>query len=202
MNKRCVIAISLATLVLILIPSYIAYPKNSEEEYVHMYKELNNACERPLGGCIRGINETITPTCSSLHHRNMITDGPLVISHFTFNGKIHGFAPFKESGFYYQFTKKLGGDNSKRYIDGILGILPLYMGVSLKPVHILAVGFNPCKLYNQVFCPFIELLIPCIGLSIRIMEDNNEERPVIVYEYNLDICGMGFLTGGTHFSSP
>lgn len=202
MNKRSVITISLTTLVLILILSDIVYPKNREEEHVHMYKDLNNTCNRPLGGCIRGINETITPTCSSLDQRNMITDGPLIISHFTFKGKIHGFAPLKEPGFYYQFTKKLGGNNSSRYIDGVIGILPFYMGVSLKPVHILAVGCNPCKMYNQMFCPFIELLTPCIGVSIRIMEDNREKRPVILYEYNLDICGMGFLAGGTYFSSP
>ena len=200
--KRTIIAISLTMILALLTPSDVTYPKNSEKETVHISQDLNNICNKSLGGCIKDIKETRTPTCSSLCHKNRITDGPLIISHFTFNGKIHGFAPFKESGFYYQFTKKLGGDNSRIYIDGVIGILPLYMGFSLKPVHILAVGCNPCKLYNQVFCPFIELLTPCIGLSVRIMEENRGERPFILYEYNLDICCMGFLAGGTHFSIP
>jgi len=130
----------------------------------------------------------------ALHHHksknNGIFIGPTIISHFIPRGSITG-TSFNRSWYYENYTKNLTGFLNGTIFDGVIGALPIYIGISLKPVFITAVGIGHSGVYSKVFFPFFELILPCIGFSIRIKNDSGE----IFFEYNLDFCLFGVLKG-------
>ena len=129
---------------------------------------------------------------SNLHKskNNDIFIGPTLIAHFIPRGSITG-TSFNRSLYYDKFTKNLTGFLDGKVLDGRVGVLPLYIGFSLKTVFITAVSKSYPDSYSKVFFPFFEIMLPCIGFSIRIKNENN----AIIFEYNLDFCLFAILKG-------
>ena len=98
---------------------------------------------------------------------------------------------FNRSWYYDNFARNLTDIMDGKVLDGVVGALPIYVGVSLKPVFITAVGRSCSGFYITVFFPFFEIMLPCIGFSIRIINESGS----IIFEYNLDFCLFAVLTG-------
>ena len=125
----------------------------------------------------------------------LILDGPLIISHFTLGGRIRGFS--LKPWYYEHFTSKNNSLLDRSYFSGVVGALPFYVGISFKPVFITAISVNDLRSYNNLFLPFIEVMVPCIGTSVAFVFDAGHSSPVILFEYNLDLCLIGALGGIT-----
>lgn len=113
-------------------------------------------------------------------------NGPMIVSHFTMNGRIKGL-PVMDifSGTYrVNFSNFLNGS----YFDGFYGFLPYYMGFSFNPVFVSVYGK---KLDKNLFSPFFEILFPCIGTSVAFKNKQGNT----IFEYNLDMCLAGILGG-------
>jgi hypothetical protein len=123
---------------------------------------------------------------------NGVFIGPTIIAHFIPRGSIIG-TSFNRSWYLDKFTKNLTGLMNGKVLDGIVGALPIYIGFSLKPVFITAVSRSCSNFYSTVFFPFFEVMLPCIGFSIRIKNESN----AIIFEYNLDFCLFAVLKGFT-----
>ena len=80
---------------------------------------------------------------------------------------------------------------------GLEGFLPIYIGYSFRPVYITAIINNEMGSVNQVFFPFGEVLIPCLGTSIAFVLEISSNLKIVLFEYNLDICMIGLLGGLT-----
>ena len=129
---------------------------------------------------------------SNLHRsrKNGVFIGPTIISHFIPRGSIIG-TNFNRSWYYNNFSKNLTGIINEKVLDGVVGALPIYIGVSIKPVFVTAVSKSYSGFYSKVFFPFFEIMLPCFGFSIRVKDENDE----IVFEYNLDFCLFAVLKG-------
>jgi len=134
--------------------------------------------------------EWFDTSCCQKFQKSGVFIGPTVISHFIPGGSIIG-TSFNRSWYYENYTKNLTGFLNGTIFDGVIGALPIYIGISLKPVFITAVGIGYSEVYSKVFFPFFELILPCIGFSIRIKNDSGK----IFFEYNLDFCLFGVLKG-------
>jgi len=119
--------------------------------------------------------------------------GLMLVSHFTPHGFVTGSCfPFKPL-FYNTFISYSHGNINA---TGVTGILPWYVGFSFSEVHITAVGLTSKGLVvSKIFFPFFEVLIPCAGTSVRVYEKKEDGSLNILFEYNLDLCLVGLLTG-------
>ena len=116
----------------------------------------------------------------------------MIVSHFVPGGHISG-TSFGKSWHYTSFQKQIGILN-RTYLDGVIAALPIYVGISFKPVFITAIGHNVPDRYQGLFFPFMEVLIPCAGFSLTILSGTSHFS-IILFEYNLDVCVFGFLKG-------
>lgn len=127
-------------------------------------------------------------------YAQMILDGPMIVSHFTVNGRIKSMVnvkPFFYKNYSYFFKDFLNGSR----LTGVVGVLPGYVGFSLKPVHVSILGFNTPKFYKNVYCPFLEVLIPCVGTSIAFVVDPDDSKEIVLFEFNVDGCLFGMILG-------
>jgi len=144
--------------------------------------------------------EGVDSSCCRKFQKNGVFIGPTVISHFIPGGSING-TNFNRSWYYNQSTRDLNGFLNGTVLDSVVGAFPIYLGVSFRPVFITAVSRGCSGFYSKVFFPFFELMLPCVGFSVRIMSDDKAESPKIFFEYNLDFCLFGVLKGVT-FEPP
>lgn len=107
----------------------------------------------------------------------------MIVSHLTINGQINGILPIKKQPLYFQYI-------NESYLNGVVGFLPIYLGISSNKVYLTAVNCKNARSYENVFNHFMELLFPCIGMSIAFIDDTK-----IIFEYNIDICLFGMLSG-------
>lgn len=124
----------------------------------------------------------------------LIVGGPMMVSHFTLGGRIFGTSILK-SLFYKNFTKIFDVFLNGSHIDGVVGVLHMYIGISFKPVYITIIGFNVPKFQKHIFLPFFEVLFPCVGTSIAFVLNIRNSFPLTLFEYNLDVCLIGALGG-------
>jgi hypothetical protein len=125
---------------------------------------------------------------------HLIVGGPMIVSHLTLGGRINCILPRKANlteNFIYELEGLLNGS----YFHQIVGILPLYFGFSFNPVFITVLGSQIIKTKKFLFFPFIELLIPCIGTSIGFYYKTQNPKKDALFEYNIDICLVGFIGG-------
>jgi len=126
---------------------------------------------------------------------NLLFAGPMIVSHFVPFGRIYG-TSFNRYWFYYTFNKNFNLSLLNTGLDGVIGALPVYVGFSFKPVFVTAVGYNVPQNYQGLLFPFFEVLLPCFGFSLRVISsDNDLFRYNVLFEYNLDLCFVGFLKG-------
>lgn len=128
------------------------------------------------------------PSSSSFLGLNRLISGPMIISHFTINGRIKCILPIRQPKLYYQILNQSG-------FEGYVGVLPLFLGYSFNPVFITAFGPNIPGSFNRLYLNFVEFLCPCIGMTIAFIAESEDEPPDVIFEYNLDICLFGTLQG-------
>ena len=140
--------------------------------------------------------DTIRNQLFLLPRSHLILGGPMIVSHFTLGGRIRGILP-RRTGYLLNFTHELEGLLNGSYFHQVIDFLPLYLGISFKPVFITAIDLNlrTIKSSKSIFFPFIELLIPCIGTSIAFYLKTNIPMKNPLFEYNIDVCLAGFLGG-------
>lgn len=121
-----------------------------------------------------------------------ILGGLMLVSHFTPDGCVTGSCfPFKP----WFYNTSLFYSHKNTQVNGVVGVLPWYVGFSFSEVHVTAVGLTSKGLVvSKTFSPFFEVLIPCTGTSIRVYEKKNDSLNIL-FEYNLDLCLVGLLTG-------
>ena len=131
---------------------------------------------------------------SSIPFLKLTMGGPLVVSHLTLGGRIN--CLFSLKALCYNSTNiTFNGILNNSYINRIYGILPIYIGAAFKPVFVTAVGPKIVKSSKNCLFPFFEILVPCIGFSIAFYYVTKNFLPIILFEYNLDACLVGFIAG-------
>ncbi len=111
--------------------------------------------------------------------------GPFLVSHLTLNGRIKGLIPFWEPKIYFEFL-------NESEFHGVVGILPIYVGVSRHPVFISAFDFSSSEFFGGFYFRFFELMLPCCGFSLCFYDF---DKGAVLFEYNLDFCLFGFFVG-------
>lgn len=122
------------------------------------------------------------------------TGGPMIVSHFTIGGRICGIKTFKP-WYYNETTYELKGLLNGSHLDQVVGVMPMYVGISFRPVFVTAIGFKILRSVKHIFFPFFEVLLGVAGTSIAFVYDTKNSQPITLFEYNLDICLAGLLGG-------
>jgi hypothetical protein len=112
--------------------------------------------------------------------------GPTIISHFIPRGSVIG-TSFNKDWFLRNFTKNF----DDKALNVVYGALPIFIGFCLKKVYITVLSRSCSGLDKRSYFPFFEVMMPCIGFSMRIIDENNR----IFFEYNLDFCLFAILKG-------
>ena len=133
---------------------------------------------------IEKMNNLTKPKLTNLVKLHKIFNGPMIVSHLTINGRIKCILPINKPKIYNHFINQSN-------IDGYTGFLPFFLGYSLKPVFVTAIGLNTPLLNNHLYFTLLELLIPCFGFSIAFIVNSEDDSPVVLFEYNLDACLLG-----------
>jgi hypothetical protein len=120
--------------------------------------------------------------------------GPTLISHFIPFGSIKG-SNFNKSWYYKHSITNLSGIFNETALDTTIGAFPIFFGRTSDSVFITAINLINKNQYNRLYLNFIEFLSPCVGFSIRFIEQNYEEKDNIYFEYNLDLCFFAILLG-------
>ena len=166
------------------------------KKQIETLKEIDILSDDDFLSSFLKVIEWFDTSCCQKFQKNGVFIGPTVISHFIPGGSIIG-TSFNRSWYYENYTKNLTGFLNGTIFDGVIGALPIYIGISLKPVFITAVSRGCSGFYSKVFFPFFELMLPCVGFSVRIMSNDKAESSKIFFEYNLDFCLFGVLMGVT-----
>jgi len=131
---------------------------------------------------------------SSIPFLKLTMSGPLIVSHLTLGGRIK--CLFSLKALCYNSTNiTFNGILNNSYINRIYGILPIYIGAAFRPVFVTAVGPKIVKSSKNCLFPFFEILVPCIGFSIAFYYVTKNFSPIVLFEYNLDACLIGFIAG-------
>jgi hypothetical protein len=117
--------------------------------------------------------------------------GPMIISHFKIGGRINGISPLNSTLKKFNFS----GFLNKTYFDGVIGFVPIFIGYSFSPVYISIFGGDSVNSYKHIYSPFFEFLFLCAGTSIAFVLSSNN---LVLFEFNLDVCFKGFITGFSH----
>lgn len=139
------------------------------------------------------LNESDT-SFKKFQRNKKIFIGPTIISHFVPFGRIYG-TNFNKSWYYNHSVRSLDGFTENTSIDRVVGAFPVFLGISFRPVYITVFSRSFSGGLSKVYFPFLEILSPCIGISIRIISENKHGNPVIYFEYNLDLSFFSILKG-------
>lgn len=120
--------------------------------------------------------------------------GPLIVSHLTLCGRIK-YLFYLNSSFYHPINISLDGNLNGSYIDGAYGLLRIYIGYAFNPVFVTIIGPKISRSSKNLLFPFFEILVPCTGFSVAFHYVTKNSSPDILFEYNLDACLAGFITG-------
>jgi len=139
------------------------------------------------------LNKTDTSFMKFPDNKNVFI-GPTIISHFVPYGRIYG-ANFNKSWYYNHSVRGLDGFTKNVSISRVVGAFPFFLGISFRPVYVTVFSRSYLGGYSKVYFPFLEILSPCIGMSIRIIGEDKHGNPVIYFEYNLDLSFFCILKG-------
>lgn len=120
--------------------------------------------------------------------------GPTIISHFVPFGRIYG-TNFNKSWYYNHSVINLDGFTKNNSISRVFGAFPIFLGISFRPVYITVFSRSYLGGLSKIYFPFLEILSPCIGMSIRIIGEDKHSNPAIYFEYNLDLSFFCILKG-------
>lgn len=112
--------------------------------------------------------------------------GPTIISHFIPRGSIFS-TSFNKEWYLGNFTKNF----DHKVLNVVYGAMPIFAGFCLKNVYITVYSRSCSGFEKRSYFPFFEIMMPCIGFSMRIIDENNR----IFFEYNLDFCLFAILKG-------
>lgn len=110
--------------------------------------------------------------------------GPTIISHFTVDTRIKGVSSSLKQRWYSQIY-------NMSHVKGVTGFLPSYIGFCSENVYVTAINFPLEKSCELEYKNFLEILYPCLGISIGFEKEEGE----ILFEYNLDLSLKGMTTG-------
>ena len=126
-------------------------------------------------------------------NNGILFGGPMLVSHFIPGGYISGVAPLGK--WYYNVSmSKIDWLFNGSLTSRTIAALPLFLGVSFATTYITAIDFK-LKSHSRIFCPFVEILMPAIGTGIRVIVWANTNYTTALFEYNIDLCLIGFLGG-------
>ena len=165
-------------------------------EQINIFKELgifsSDFTIDSLLSAVKNSYYFINPNRSSIF--GFAVGGPFIVSHLTIGARIRPLLLLGPRNTNQSYVPIEGFLNKSR-LNVTYGVLSSYVGFALNPVFVTVFGPKIIKtLKNPIFI-FFEILVPCIGFSIAFEFVRSNNHPLTLFEYNLDACLFGFISG-------